>query len=122
MDKSMETKAYQRMKFDPKTGEFKANQPRFIRTIPFDWLKRCNALPGKATQVATGLWFLAGVKRSFQFKLTGEAVELVGCSRSAIRRGLATLEAAGLIEVERHCGARPTIKIKEQLAQPESIH
>ena len=47
------------------------------------------------------------------FKLTQEAVDLAGCSRSALDHGLVELEKAGLIETERRRGARPQIRIIE---------
>lgn len=93
------------IQFEPK--------PRFVRPIPFEWLHRCNRLGGKTTQVALALWFLAGVKQSMHFKLTQEAVDLAGCSRSALDHGLVELEKAGLIEAKRRRGARPQIRMIE---------
>lgn len=88
-------------------------KPRFIRSISFAWLHKCNRLGGKTTQVAIALWFLAGVKQSMHFKLTQEAVDLAGCSRSALDHGLVELEKAGLIETKRRRGARPQIRMIE---------
>ena len=101
--------------FEADLGVFikQERKPRFIRPIPFAWLHKCNRLGGKTTQVALALWFLAGVKQSMYFKLTQEAVDLAGCSRSALDHGLVELEKAGLIETERRRGARPQIRIIE---------
>jgi len=93
---------------------------RFVRTIPFDWLLRATRLPGKATSIALGLWFLSGVRRSPMFRLTAEAVHLAGCSRSALYRGLTALENAGLIHVARRPGARPLITINTAPLPPEA--
>lgn len=93
---------------------------RFVRTIPFDWLLRATRLPGKATSIALGLWFLSGVRRSSTFRLTAEAVHLAGCSRSALYRGLTALENAGLIRVARRPGARPLITINTDPLPPEA--
>lgn len=99
--------------FNASTGQFQPHQSkeRFVRSIPFDWLRRCNRLSGKTTTVALALWFLAGVKKSMTFRLTAEAVDLAGCSRGALYHGLKSLEAAGLIAIGRRVGARPIITI-----------
>lgn len=103
----------QRYVFNAATGQFQPHHPkeRFVRTIPFDWLRRANRLSGKTTTVALALWFLAGVKKSMTFRLTAEAVDLAGCSRGALYHGLAALEGAGLIAITRRPGARPLITI-----------
>ena len=105
----------QRLTYSADLGAFIEYQPkpRFIRPIPFDWLHKCNRLGGKTTQVALALWFLAGVKQSMCFKLTQEAVDLAGCSRSALDHGLIELEKAGLIETKRSRGVRPMVRIFE---------
>lgn len=103
----------QRHVFDQGTGQYVRHQlvERYVRTIPYDWLQMCNRLSGKTTNVAVGLWFLAGVKKNKSFRLTAEAIALAGCSRSALYHGLAELERAGLIIVHRRTGARPIITI-----------
>lgn len=108
-----------RMIFDESTGQFRPHQPaeRYVRAIPFDWLHTANRLPGRAISVALALWFLAGVKKSMNFRLTAEAVDLAGCSRKALYRGLDALEGAGLIGVVRRSGARPLITINEFQSQ-----
>ncbi|MGE4480862.1 hypothetical protein [Acidocella sp.] len=103
----------QRLRFDAASGEFRpyTRVARYVRTIPFEWLKRANRLPGSASAVATALWFLSGVKKSSTFRLTAEAVDLAGCSRKPLYRALAALEQAGLVGVQRRRGARPIITI-----------
>jgi len=103
----------QRLRFDSTSGEFRPHVrvERYVRTIPFAWLRRANRLPGSAAAVASSLWFLAGVKKSATFRLTAEAVDLAGCGRKSLYRALAALEQAGLIGVQRRPGARPIITI-----------
>lgn len=103
----------QRLKFDPESGIFRpyARVERYVRTIPFAWLRRANRLPGSAAAVAASLWFLAGVKRSMTFRLTAEAVDLAGCGRKTLYRALASLERSGLISLLRRPGARPIVTI-----------
>ena len=99
--------------FNAATGQYQPHHSvdRFVRTIPYDWLHRCNRLSGKTTTVALALWFLAGVRKNMSFRLTAEAVNLAGCSRGTLYHGLVALEAAGLISVQRRTGARPLITI-----------
>jgi hypothetical protein len=116
----------QRYVFNAATGQYQRHQPvdRFVRTIPYDWLHRCNRLPGKTTTVALVLWFLAGVNRNMSFRLTREAVTLAGCSRGALYHGLKALEGAGLVAIQRRPGARPIITINKSPlpVEPEGDH
>ena len=105
--------AERRLIFDARIDDFRPHVrvERYVRTIPFAWLRRANRLPGSAAAVASSLWFLAGVKKSMTFHLTAEAVDLAGCGRKSLYRGLAVLEQADLIGVQRRPGARPIITI-----------
>jgi len=90
----------------------KRNTPKFIKgPIPFDWMARAHSLPGKAGPVGLGIWFLAGVKGKRTIKLNSEIETLAGCKRKAVATALDQLEQAGLINVTRHKGARPTVEI-----------
>ena len=102
-----------KMIFDPNSGEFVVAVPkkRFVASIPFDWIQRAAALPGKTVQVALALCFLKGVKQSLTFKVTQEALSLSNCSRQAYYQALINLEAAGLILVERPAGQRATVTL-----------
>ena len=103
----------QRLVFDPSTTKYRTHQPveRYIRTIPFAWMRAAARLPGKTAGVAVALWFVAGVKKALTFQLTAEAVDLSGCSRKPLYRALMVLEQVGLISVTRRVGARPVITI-----------
>ncbi|MDZ7655706.1 MAG: hypothetical protein U0997_07150 [Sulfurimicrobium sp.] len=100
--------------YDPSRALFSERKatPKFIKgPIPFDWMQTANALPGKAGQVGIALWFLAGVKKSKTVKITSEAERLAGCVRQTFAKGLAALEVAGLVAVERKPGQKATVEI-----------
>ena len=87
----------------------------FLRgPIPLAWLDRAAALPGKALHVALALWWLHGVTKGKSFKLTQRALDFLHVSRDATDCGLARLEHAGLIQVERRSGQRPIVLINQQ--------
>lgn len=100
--------------YNPDTSQFTARAitKKFIKgPIPFDWLQTANALPGKAGQVGIALWFLVGVKKSSTVKITAEAERLAGCTRQTFAKGLAALESAGLVAVERKPGQKSTVTV-----------
>jgi hypothetical protein len=100
--------------FNRSTGSYspKRNSPKFIKgPIPFDWMAKAHSLPGKAGPVGLGIWFLTGVKGKRTVKLNSEIETLAGCKRKAVATALDQLEQAGLINVTRHKGARPTVEI-----------
>jgi hypothetical protein len=111
----------QRLIWDPTTGKHREWEKTnsFIKgPIPLDWVKRANALPGKAGAVGIALWFLAGVKRSLTFKVTAEAERVAACTRQAFSQGLYALEGAGLIAVNRQTGTRPEVDIRTASSSP----
>jgi hypothetical protein len=84
----------------------------FLRgPIPLDWLSVAANLPGKTLNVAVALWWRHGMAKGKPFKLTQTALKAMNIERDAERLGLARLEQAGLIKVERKSGQRPTISI-----------
>ena len=100
--------------FNRTTGSYgpKRNTSKFIKgPIPFDWMAKAHSLPGKAGPVGLGIWFLTGVKRKRTVKLNGEIESLAGCKRKAVATAVDQLEQAGLINVTRHNGARPTVEV-----------
>lgn len=105
----------QRHTFDSQTGSFIPCEEtkRFIKgPVPYDWMCRANALPGKAGAVGIALWFLVGVKRTRTFRLTIDIVRIARCTRKAIYRALEALEEAGLIQVvERRRGRKPVVTV-----------
>ncbi len=84
----------------------------FLRgPIPLDWIARASQLGGKALQVGIALWFVAGMKRTWSVPLNLSQSERFGFDRFSGSRGLAVLEGAGLVRVERHPGRKPIVAI-----------
>lgn len=102
-----------KLSYDPRSDSMVVAAPksRFIAHIPFDWIRRAAALPGKTVQIALALCFLRGVKKSLTFKVTQEALGVATCSRQAYYQALQHLEAAKLISVERPPGQRATVTL-----------
>jgi hypothetical protein len=82
--------------------------------IPLAWLCRACRLRGKALAVAMALWFKAGAQRNTPtVVLSGALLKRFGVtSRKAGYHGLAALERAGLVAVERHTGRCPVVTIQ----------
>lgn len=84
----------------------------FLRgPIPLAWLAVAAKLSGKTVNVAIALWWRHGMAKGKPFKLTQMALTAMNVERDAERLGLARLEQAGLIQVERKPGQRPNISI-----------
>ena len=83
--------------------------------IPGRWLARVFGLPprsaGRALRVGLALWYLAGVKRSKQVRPNREAWQHFRLSADSGRRGLADLEGAGLVAVDRRAGCCPVLTL-----------
>ena len=85
---------------------------RFLKgPIPLNWLEKAGALPGKSLHVGICLWFLRGVSKSYEVKLSGKLLRSLGVKRNAGYRGLRNLEFAGLVSVARHRGRLPVVTI-----------
>ena len=84
----------------------------FLRgPIPLAWLAQAAALRGKALAVALAIWFKAGATKCPTVRLGRALLVKVSVSRKAGYRGLAALESAGLVVVERHPGRCPVVTI-----------
>jgi DNA-binding transcriptional ArsR family regulator len=70
-----------------------------------------SSLPGKSLEISMVLWFLKGVTRKHTVKLSGKLIRSFGVSRSTLYRGLAKMEDAGLISVQRQKGRSPMVTI-----------
>jgi hypothetical protein len=92
-----------------KTGQ------RFLRgPIPWSWLRKAATASGHGSgfKVAVALWFLAGIhKQTATVKLSGKVLYELGVERHAGYRGLAALEEAGLVTVERYPGRNAVVTI-----------
>ena len=87
---------------------------RYIKgPVPLQWMARAGQLPGKAIHVGIALWFLSGVKRSREFKLSYKLLEFFDVDRYSAYRALLELESEGLITTERHSGRSPIVTLLE---------
>jgi len=106
-----------RLRYNPSTGTHEDVSPvrKFIKgPLPFDWISRANALPGKTGPVGVALWFLVGVQGSRKVKVTREVEQLAGCGRKAVSSALRALVNAGLVQwAVTKPGARPTVTVFE---------
>ena len=75
------------------------------------WLEAAAKLPGKSMHVAVVLLRLAALKRADRVVLSNRACEHFGLDRNAKYRALLSLEASGLIRVERKLGQSPIVDI-----------
>ena len=91
----------------PERGE------RFLKgPIPWGWIGRAARLPGQSLHVGLALWFQAGLEKTDRVTLSLGGLEAtLGVKRDAARRGLAALEEAHLVSVERYPGRKPVVTI-----------
>jgi hypothetical protein len=93
------------MKLERATIEPVHNSKRFLKgPIPWNWIIRASALPGKAHVIGLCLWRLKGAMRSDTVALSNSELAPFGIDRAAKSRGLAELEKAGLIKVNHNPG------------------
>jgi hypothetical protein len=114
--------AVKRVELDPKTGMWVENKQSafFIKgPIPLPWLSIAAGLPGKAINVALAICWLAGMASSNSVKVSAKALAYFCISQDAYRDGLARLEAAGLVEVDRRAGQRAIISIRSLSGNPK---
>lgn len=81
--------------------------------IPGAWLTRAAVLSYRALRVGLAIWYLVGLKKCRAVKPTWETWKRFGLSRDAARHGLAALEGAGLVSVDRHRGRCPVVTIQD---------
>lgn len=86
--------------------------------IPGPWIARAASLGGKSLHVGMALWYLAGVRKSRQVKLTTKVINRFGIGPKAARVGLRRLEEAGLVSVFRGHGRLPVATLLD-FADPE---
>ncbi len=89
-----------------RTGEWFIKGP-----IPGWWLGEASKLPGKSLHVALAAWHKAQLTKRTRAILTNKTLEQFGVSRWAAYAALEQLEAAGLVEVDRHNGRCPRVTI-----------
>jgi hypothetical protein len=79
--------------------------------VPATWLQAAAKLPGKSLHTAVALWHSAGLSCSKSVPLSNISGQRFGLDRNAKYRGLAWLESAGLISVERKLGRAPVVTL-----------
>jgi hypothetical protein len=81
--------------------------------IPWAWLAKAAARPGKALHVGIALWFQSAIRRTNQVPLSTIILKELGVSRHAGYRGLLELEKVGLASVIRHKGRLPLVTLRD---------
>jgi hypothetical protein len=99
-----------------KVGEWFLRGP-----IPGAWLTRTTGLSFRALRVGLALWYLAGLTKSRKVKPTGSTWKRFNLSPDAGRRGLAALEHAGLVTVDRPPGRCPVVTIQETAPDQKNL-
>jgi hypothetical protein len=101
------------MRMPARSSPPKPRQPgKFLKgPIPWSWLERAMSLPGKALHVGIQVWHQMGLTRSSEVSISMSGMNRMGVSRFAASRGLAALEKAGLVSVDRHAGRKPVVSI-----------
>lgn len=79
--------------------------------IPWVWLGKAMALPGKALHVGVVIWFQVGLQKTDNVKLSFSLLGHAGISRWSASRGLLSLKDAGLVEVDRAVGRKPRVRV-----------
>ena len=94
-------------------SQVKAKRQFVKGPIPLPWLCSASQLPGSALCVGLVLWYLVGVSKSKEVKLTTKKLKAWGLSHDQKTRGLSHLERAGLVKVKRGTGRNPRVLILE---------
>jgi hypothetical protein len=79
--------------------------------IPLPWISRAACLPGRGLNTAMALWHIYKLSRCRTVKMQAKILLVFGLTRKSYTQGLARLELAGLISVERKHGATPTVTL-----------
>jgi hypothetical protein len=95
----------------PKTPRHKQGELFLKGPIPWTWLQVAARLPGRALAVALVIWHLLGLRKSNTVRLAPSKARSLGLSPRVVRRGLAALEGAGLVAVDRHRGRGPDVTV-----------
>jgi len=93
----------------------KQNEAFLKGPIPLPWLCGAARLPGKALLVGLIAYYKVGLTQKTKgLKLSTALFEKFGVSRQAAYRGLAALESAGLVSVDRRLGRCPQVTIRKK--------
>lgn len=96
-------------------GLSRSSAQRYLKgPVPWPWLQRAMRAPGKAVSVGIALWHLAGMKGSPRFGVTvGRLARETGLAPRTCQRAIRSLEADGLIQVDRPPGRKMQVVIIE---------
>lgn len=81
------------------------------RKIPGSWYEAAAQLPSSAFRAGLALWHLSTIAKANTVKVSGVWLKRFGVPHRSRHRALQTLEAAGLIRVERKRGRCPIVEI-----------
>lgn len=84
-----------------------------LAAIPDTWLERLRPLSYATRWVGFALWSLGTKEKSRTVAPTGKTWHKFNISRDSAQRGMAALEQAGLITMEKHRGRCPVVTICE---------
>ena len=108
-----------RLRLSPVTGTLVETKPTalFLKgPVPLNWITKAAKLPGKALALGIALWWLKGMSKGGEVKVTKTALNALNVSRDALYDGLKRLEEANLITVLRKPGKRPLVNIVQVTA------
>ena len=114
-----------RLRLSPVTGTLVESKPSplFLKgPVPLDWISAAAKLPGKALAVGIALWWLEGMSKGAEVKVTKTALNALNVSRDAFYDGLKRLEEANLITVIRKPGKRPLVRIVRKSPEKTAAH
>ncbi len=80
--------------------------------IPGDWLTQAASVSFRALRVGLALWYLAGLNKQRSVKPTWATWRRFDLAPEAGRLGLAALERAGLVAVDRQPGCCPLVTLR----------
>jgi len=87
--------------------------------LPLAWIEVAGRTTGAGLHVAMEIWFRVGLRGSDEVKVSLSYVaRRFGFHRTSAARGLADLEAAGLVVVQRRPGRAPVVRVVREFTRP----
>jgi hypothetical protein len=103
---------YRRFQTVRGTGPVARRTGRFLKgPIPMAWLAKAAKLPGHALHVALAIRHQSDLEGNTTVALRNKHCKVFGVDRDTKRRGLAALEATGLVLVNRKPRRNPIVTI-----------
>jgi hypothetical protein len=105
------------------THSIGSHSKRFYRggyfLIAWEWWRRAVQLPGRASAVALVVWREVNMRRSYTVKLKKCWLKEDNHTDGQVRRGVRTLESAGLVIIRRLPGRNLEVTIVRQPGDPK---